>query len=143
MTAQELENQVLKTNEKFYSAIESGDLELMGELWVKDSKAKCVHPGWPMIYGWDAVMESWKNIFAQGGLAGIEISDVRIRILGDLACVICVEKISQRVGEGVRSGYAQSTNVFEYKNSSWLLVIHHASPVPVPRGEASSDHNLQ
>ncbi|MEQ9617863.1 MAG: nuclear transport factor 2 family protein [Deltaproteobacteria bacterium] len=142
MTGQ-LKDQVLKANEKFYSALGSGDLELMREVWVRDSKARCVHPGWPMLYGWDAVMESWKKIFEEGGPAGIEVSDVRIRISGNLAWVVCIEKISQRVDEEIRSGYAQSTNVFEYRDSSWLLVIHHASPVPVPRGEGASDHSLQ
>lgn len=143
MTTRQFKDQVLKANEKFYGALESGDLELMREVWVKDSKAKCVHPGWPMLYGWDAVIESWKNIFDAGGPAGIEVSDVRIRISGNLAWVVCIEKITQRVGEEVRSVYTQSTNVFQYMDSSWLLVIHHASPVPVPRGEAASNHSLQ
>ena len=136
-------NEVLKANSMFYECIREGDLDKMQRAWLKDPKAKCVHPGWPMLYGWGVVKESWKNIFEAGGPAYIEISDTTAYVSGEMAWVICIEKISQRVGDQVRLGYAQSTNVFEYRDSSWQLVIHHASPVPVPRGEAASNQNLQ
>ncbi|MCL4244061.1 MAG: nuclear transport factor 2 family protein [Candidatus Dadabacteria bacterium] len=43
----------------------------------------------------------------------------------------------------MRIGFAQSTNVFHKTGSGWKLVIHHASPIPMPRTEAASDTNLQ
>ena len=58
---------VVKVNEAFYAALESGDLALMEKVWLKDSRAKCVHPGWPMLLGWEAIRQSWKNIFDSGG----------------------------------------------------------------------------
>jgi len=134
---------VLKANSRFYKALGEGNLNSMTEIWLNEPKAKCVHPGWPMLYGWEAIKESWKNIFEAGGPAHIDISDVRIHISGELAWVICIERVSQRVGAQTRLGYAQSTNVFEYSGSSWRLVIHHASPVPVPRGDSASNQNLQ
>lgn len=134
---------VLKANSRFYKALGEGNLNSMTEIWLNEPKAKCVHPGWPMLYGWEAIKESWKNIFEAGGPAHIDISDVRIHISGELAWVICIERVSQRVGVQTRLGYAQSTNVFEYSGSSWRLVIHHASPVPVPRGDSASNQNLQ
>jgi ketosteroid isomerase-like protein len=136
-------DEVLTANSGFYECICDGDLDKMKSIWLKEPKSKCVHPGWPMLYGWEAINESWKNIFEAGGPAHIEISDVRGYVSGDTAWVICIEKISQRVGDQIRLGYAQSTNVFEYSASSWKLVIHHASPIPVPRGETTSNHNLQ
>jgi SnoaL-like domain len=136
-------DEVLKANSGFYECVSDGDLEKMKRIWLKEPKAKCVHPGWPMLYGWEAINASWKNIFEAGGPAHIEISDVRGYVSGEMAWVVCIEKISQRVGDQIRLGYAQSTNVFEYSESSWKLVIHHASPIPVPRGEAASNHNLQ
>lgn len=135
--------EVLSTNEKFYQAINHGDLESMEEVWLKRPEAKCVHPGWPMLYGWEAIRESWKNIFQGGGSHGIELSSVTVTVSGGLAWVVCVEKISQKIGSEVRVGYAQSTNVFHLSDSAWKLVIHHASPVPRPRGESDEDRNLQ
>jgi ketosteroid isomerase-like protein len=135
--------EVLKANSRFYLALRNGDLESMRRVWLNEPEAKCVHPGWPMLYGWEAVNESWKNIFQGGPPAVIEISDERVHVSGDLAWVICIEKISQTAGGQTRHGYAQATNVFELRDSSWRLMIHHASPVPIPAGDAESNHNLQ
>ncbi|HVY54960.1 MAG TPA: nuclear transport factor 2 family protein [Thermodesulfobacteriota bacterium] len=139
----ENKDEVLKANAAFYQALRSGDLKSMSGVWLNEPEAKCVHPGWPMLYGWEAVRESWKNIFKGGPPADIEISDVRVYVSGGLAWVICIEKISQTAGGQTRHGYAQATNVFELRGSSWLLVVHHASPVPMPVGDAVSNHNLQ
>ena len=139
----ERKDQVHKANDTFYAALRNGDLDRMNEVWLKGSESKCVHPGWPMIYGWEAIKESWKNIFEAGGLSDIEVSDISVEVSGTLAWVICIEKIGHRVGDEIQFGYAQSTNVFEYKGSSWKMVIHHASPIPVPRAEMPSSHNLQ
>lgn len=139
----ESKEEVLEANSGFYRALRNGDLESMRMVWLNEPEAKCVHPGWPMLYGWEAVNESWKNIFQGGPPAEIEISDVRVHVSGALAWVICIEKISQTSGGQTRRGYAQATNVFELRGSSWLLMIHHASPVPVPAGDAESNHILQ
>lgn len=138
-----IEDSVREANEMFYEALGSRDIGLMKEVWVRDSKSKCVHPGWPMLYGWEAIEESWKNIFDAGGIADLEVSDVRVQVSGQLAWVICIEKIGHRAGDEIRVGYAQSINVFECTDSSWHLVIHHASPIPAPRGGMAPSHNLQ
>lgn len=139
----EMKEQVQKANDTFYSIIRSHDLERMDEIWLNDSRSKCVHPGWPMVYGWEAIKESWKNIFEAGGITDIEVSGVSTDVSGKLAWVICIEKISHKIGEEIHTGYAQSTNVFEYTGSSWKMLIHHASPMPVPGAETESGHNLQ
>lgn len=138
-----IEEEVLEANSRFYKALRDADLVSLQEVWTDGPTAKCVHPGWPMLYGWEAIKESWKNIFQAGPPAEIEISDAKAYVSGDLAWVICIEKIIQRAGSETRLGYAQSTNVYERCGSSWRLVIHHASPVPVPAGEAASNRNLQ
>ena len=138
-----LQDEVISANENFYRAIEKGDLDRMEELWVGSAEDKCVHPGWPMLYGWEAVSESWKRIFESGGPIGIELMDVSAEVSGDVAWVICIERISHRMGDQVQSGFAQSTNIFVRSGSTWLLSVHHASPIPTPAGEASSSENLQ
>jgi len=141
--SEKLQGEVLSANQSFYQAIESSDFERIEELWVKSGEVKCVHPGWPMLYGWEAVGESWKSIFENGGPIGIELSDVSAQVSGDVAWVICIEKISHRLGDEVQTGFAQSTNIFVRSGSSWLLSVHHASPMPIPGGEVSSSESLQ
>jgi len=140
---EKLQDEVISANENFYRAIEESDLKRMEELWVGSEEDKCVHPGWPMLYGWEAVAESWKSIFENGGPIGIELTDVSAEVSGDTAWVICIERISHRMGDQVQSGFAQSTNIFVRRGSSWLLSVHHASPIPTPGGDGSSSENLQ
>jgi len=123
--------ELLKANKAFYIALERGDLDLMGEAWFKDEISKCVHPGWPMLTGWDSIKESWSNIFSGGGPAKIELSDIHTAIIGDVGWITCIEHITQRFGEKFQIGLAQTTNIFERHDSKWLLVLHHASPVPM------------
>ncbi|HEX3036302.1 MAG TPA: hypothetical protein VHT73_14485 [Thermodesulfobacteriota bacterium] len=47
--------EVLKVNQKFYDALGTRDLELMDAVWVKGARPGCVHPGWIMLRGWEAI----------------------------------------------------------------------------------------
>ena len=58
------EQDVLLTNLAFYAAFAERDLEAMGELWASDADVACMHPGWPVLEGRDAVMESWSRILS-------------------------------------------------------------------------------
>jgi ketosteroid isomerase-like protein len=123
---------VLRINEKFYRALENGKLDLMEEVWLKDPRAKCVHPGWPMLWGWEAIRQSWKNIFDSGIPAKIQISNVSAEVSGDLAWVACIEHVSYLIRDRIQINLAQATNIFERQGSRWLMIHHHASPMPVP-----------
>ena len=127
--------EVLSVNEVFYKALVDGNLGLMEEVWVKDPRAKCVHPGWPILLGWEAIRQSWKNIFDSGGPTKIQISNVTIEISGDLAWIACIEHISHVIRDQVQINMAQATNIFERHGSDWLMIHHHASPMPMPRGK--------
>ena len=130
--SEQFEN-VLRVNEVFYRALETGDLDLMEKVWVKDERAKCVHPGWPMLFGWEAIRQSWKNIFDLGGPMKIQTSNAAVEISHDLAWVTCIEQISHLIRDQIETTLAQATNIFERHGSTWLIIHHHASPIPMPR----------
>jgi ketosteroid isomerase-like protein len=136
----EQSEQVLRINEKFYQALENGKLDLMEEIWLKDERAKCVHPGWPMLWGWEAIRQSWKNIFDSGVPIKVQISNVATEVSGDLAWVTCIEHVSYVIRDQIQINMAQATNIFENQGSRWLMVHHHASPMPVPK---TADAKLQ
>ena len=50
-------------NTRFYQAFETLDLAQMDRVWAHGEHVKCVHPGWPILVGWDAVRSSWETIF--------------------------------------------------------------------------------
>ena len=52
----------------FYEAMEHGDVESMGDLWLQDDDVCCTHPGAPRIVGYNAVRSSWASMLASGGV---------------------------------------------------------------------------
>lgn len=135
----ETEKNVYRLNEKFYKALENGDIGLMGDIWLKDDTVKCIHPGWPLIRGWSDIRESWEKIFESGQLGSVEISDTFADVNEEIAWLNCIEKLNHVIGGQVVITMAQTTNIFEKRDSRWYLVLHHASPMPVPRSETSSE----
>ena len=135
----EEDKDVVELNEKFYNALEQGDMSLMEDIWLNDEEIKCVHPGWPLLTGWNEIKQSWERIFESGELSGVEVNDTFVEVNESSAWVNCIEKLSHVVGGQVIVTMAQTTNIFEKRDDRWFMVLHHASPMPVPRSESSSE----
>lgn len=121
------ETAVENLNAQFYSALSLADLSAMQRLWLNSAEATCTHPGWGTLYGWEAIRESWQNIFAHQGPLHIWPSEVQVRVFGETAEVQCLENIDsgQVAGAGVVQVHA--TNVFRLVNKEWKLLQHHAA----------------
>ena len=117
---------VLHANAQFYRALSLADFNLMQRLWVESADAVCVHPGWGPLYGWEAIRESWRGIFASQGPLHVWPSEAQVRVFGHTAEVTCFENIDtgQVAGTGVTQ--ARATNVFRQVNGVWRLLEHHA-----------------
>jgi Calcium/calmodulin dependent protein kinase II Association. len=135
--------EVLKVNQKFYEALGTRNLELMDTIWVRDGRAGCVHPGWVMLQGWEAIKQSWENVFDPGDQVDIRLSNVTVDVKGDVAWVTCIQQLIYIKRDPVVMSISQSTNIFERHRSGWLMIIHHASPVPVMNYEAAEETKLQ
>jgi len=116
-------------NARFYEAFEALDLAAMVEVWAHGPQVKCVHPGWPLLVGWDAVRESWRTIFANTEEMRFTIADIRAERAGELGWVTCTENILSDVGGRVAVTAILATNVFVREDDQWLMVHHHASHV--------------
>jgi uncharacterized protein (TIGR02246 family) len=119
-------------NSSFYAALESADFGAMAALWLHADWIKCVHPGWEVLRGWDEVAESWGQIFANSRRMRAQASDVEIRVEGDFAFVSCTENLviffdSTHAPASIRTA---ATNLFYRVDGRWLMVHHHASPMP-------------
>ena len=53
-----------EANNRFYRALEVLDLEALDALWLHEGWVRCVHPGWDVLVGWEAVRESYEQIVA-------------------------------------------------------------------------------
>jgi ketosteroid isomerase-like protein len=124
------EDAVRAANHRFYAAFESLDLAAMEEVWAHDDAVECVHPGWDLLLGWDEVRERWARIFANTKLVRISLSNVWVRVEGDVAWVACTAHVTTAFAEGFDEAIVQATNIFVQREGQWLLAAHHASPLP-------------
>ncbi len=128
---------VRAANLSFYRAFEALDLAAMERLWVNDASTSCLHPGWPLCAGWSEVRDSWATIFANTATMRFEVADERIAVRGELAWVVCVERIRSTGPAGdAMVGAVVATNVFRNDNGAWKLVHHHGSPHVARRTES-------
>lgn len=137
---------VRAANTSLYDAFETGDIDLMGALWLDDGAAEevtCVHPGWAPVRGRGAVLRSWSMIMANTAYIQFVLTDVRVHVTGDVAVVTCGENILTGMSEppddgsppGFAGGRAVATNVFRRTAGGWRLWVHHASPVLATQAE--------
>lgn len=121
-------DEVLAANQAFYDAHESRDIDAMSSLWERSNRAVCVHPGWPILRGWDVVIESWRRIFSGPGRTQFILTNVEVSVEGDAAWVTLEENLvdTQAMGSG---GAVAATNIFARTDGGWLLVAHHGSPI--------------
>lgn len=126
------EQAVKDANAKFYAALESLDIKKMESVWLPEKWVKCVHPGWHLLSGWKDIKESWEMIFSNTRFIRVRLTEIFTRVEGDFAWVACTENItSSHVDEEeFHSALAQATNLFVRRGAKWLMVQHHASPLP-------------
>jgi ketosteroid isomerase-like protein len=132
------EAQVEEANRRFYRAFESLDLATMDAVWSHGGEVRCIHPGWGLLAGWEAVRQSWEAIFQNTREMRFSVSDVRPWVDGNLGWVTCTENILSDVGGRVGVTAVLATNVFERRGGDWLMIHHHASHIlaAAPRDDA-------
>lgn len=139
MSANSDKTEILEVNQRFYLALGTRDLELMGTVFVHDDRAGCTHPGWLMLRGWEAIRQSWENVFDPEDQLDIKLHNVTVDITGDAASVTCIQELTYIRRDPVMMNVSISTNIFEKTESGWLMVIHHASPLPFVATEKEAE----
>jgi ketosteroid isomerase-like protein len=123
------EQLVADANDRFYHAFERLDLKEMGRVWADDGSIQCGHPGWSVLRGRGAVMESWRRIFENSPAVSIMLTDISIEVRGMIAWVTLYEHLNSSVEGQQISATVLATNIFEKRGDGWRLVHHHGSSV--------------
>ena len=123
------EQEVRKANESFYRAFESRDVREMEKVWAAGDNIQCGHPGWRVLRGWNAVMESWRCIFENSPAIRFNLTDVSIEIRGALGWVTLYENLNSSVEGQNLSATILTTNIFEKGAEGWRMILHHGSAV--------------
>lgn len=121
--------QVVEANARFYRAFESLDLRQMDAVWSHADHVRCIHPGWCLLEGWEAVRQSWEAIFRDSREMRFTISDVHAHVAGDLGLVTCAESILSHARGQISVTPLLATNVFARHGDDWLVIHHHASHI--------------
>jgi ketosteroid isomerase-like protein len=124
------EDAVRAANQRFYVAFESLKLAEMDAVWAHDDDAECVQPGWDLLFGWEEIRERWARIFKNTKRVQVAISGVHVRVEGRVGWVACTARITTAFADGFDDAAVQATNIFIEREGKWLLVAHHASPLP-------------
>ena len=121
--------QVDEANARFYQAFESLEIARMDPIWSHGDHVRCIHPGWHLLEGWDAVRQSWDAIFENSGEMRFSIAGIDVHVAGDMAWVTCAENILSHAHGQIAVTTLLATNVFEREGGVWLMIHHHASHV--------------
>ncbi|HKJ71441.1 MAG TPA: nuclear transport factor 2 family protein [Gammaproteobacteria bacterium] len=121
---------VLFANQAFYHAFNSRDADFMDRIWARHAPVACIHPGWDPLVGREAVMESWRQIFANTTGGTLQAQEERTVVSGDHAYVLTYEVIGEQP--------LIATNLFVREEGEWRMVHHQAGPCqsvpPAPEG---------
>jgi ketosteroid isomerase-like protein len=109
----------------FYAAMADGDLDRMMALWADDDAAVCNHPGGPRLIGVPAIRESFREIFAGGGVR-IVTSAVHAWRNGEVTVHSLIERIAIEGRGGTELVEVVATNVFVRSARGWRILVHHA-----------------
>ena len=118
-------DEVEAANQAFYAAHEERDLDAMAAVWSHGNDTVCVHPGWPILRGWEQIEESWRRIFDGPGRNQFILTNKSVEIRDGTAWVTLEENLVDR---GDTQAIA-ATNVFAHTSEGWRLIAHHGSPV--------------
>ena len=114
------EKSVLSANLVFYQAFALRNMQAMENIWAKEARPTCIHPGWAPLVGRNQVIKSWRTILGDGGIASIKCSNARAFIYGEYAYVICQEHLETNV--------LSATNIYLKEGDTWKIIHHQASP---------------
>ena len=117
----------------FYEAFERRDLAAMMAVWAESDDVVCVHPRGVRLTGFDAVRESWAQIFAGSeGPLRVRATEVRRFDGNSVAVHTLVEVLGSPGAAPEAAASICATNVFELTDGGWRMVLHQATPLAQP-----------
>ena len=116
-------------NQAFYAAFERLDLEAMTNLWARSVPVSCVHPGWDLVLGYEAVMQSWRAIFEGTSEIHFRSEDAQVTSRENCGWVVSREVLSTVVQGMPVENTLSACNVFVLEEGVWRVAHHHAAPL--------------
>lgn len=114
---------------RFYRAFEQLDLEAMRELWAHSVPVSCVHPGWDLVLGREAVLDSWRTIFSGSSDLHFQSEEAQITAGKEMGWVVSREVLRTSVQGMPVENTLTAVNTFVLEDGVWRIAHHHAAPL--------------
>ena len=122
---------VTAANQAFYAALSARDIGTMGKVWSHADVQNIGPRSRAVDVGWDAVRNSLEGTFATFQELKVSMDQAHVKVSGSTAWVSGIEKAQRKDKAGQSSSGANlATNIYVKEGGRWLMVHHHASPVP-------------
>lgn len=127
------EDEVRKASKQFYEALNemaNGDAGALAGVWSHGSAVTAMHPIGGRQVGWDEVGGSFAQVaqLASGGKIALE--DQLIRVSGDMAYEVGVERGQIKLGGQQVDIEHRVTNVYQREGGAWKMTHHHTDAAP-------------
>jgi len=126
-----------QVEEVFYDAFQQRDIELMTSVWEDSNDICCVHPGGQRLFGFEAVVKSWEQIFTVKNGMAITISEP-IYLHQDKCTIHYVQENISIQDEYM--GVICATNIYREVEGSWKIILHHASALMAEQSAPKQFH---
>jgi ketosteroid isomerase-like protein len=123
------EAEIVAANAAYYRAFTGADFTAMSRIWADDG-VSCIHPGWPVLLGRQAILESYRQILRNPDQERIEPRNETVMVAGEEARVFCVEFVG--------GAALAATNIFRRVDGAWQMTHHQASPIAALVEEVAS-----
>ena len=127
------EDEVREASEQFYAGLNqmaNGDASGLAGIWSQGADATTMHPIGGREVGSGRVLESFQQVARIATDGRIRLEDQIIRVMGDLAYELGVERGAlSLVGQKVAVD-GRVTNIYRRESGRWKLVHHHADTSP-------------
>jgi ketosteroid isomerase-like protein len=134
--AQNADDQALKAADgAFYAALSGRTEAAMDPLWAHAPYVAVIHPDSKApINGWEAVRQSFVDIVKQTVALTVTPSQQASHRNGNTAWIVGTEAVRGKTTAGTEFQFtALVTNIYEFQDGHWLMVVHQASFVPKPQ----------
>lgn len=122
------DDEVRQASDRFYAALESmlnGDAAPMTDVWSHDPIVSTMHPLGGREVGWDAVRGSWEGAAQAFEDGSLQLSDLEVSVLGDVAYTTGIEHVDATVGGESLHLDVRVTNIYRREDGEWKIVHHH------------------
>jgi ketosteroid isomerase-like protein len=127
------EDEIREASRRFYDALKhmaEGQQGTMSAIWARSETATAMHPIGGREVGWDAVAASFDQVAQAASGGDVRIDDQLVRVAGDLAYEIGVERGNMAVAGQTVTINQRVTNIYQRQRDGWKLVHHHADISP-------------